>query len=50
MVATIIETLVESTTLTWFASLGYASIFGPDIAPCELAAELEVFYTIQTFF
>jgi len=24
---------VEEATLTWLASLGYTSIFGPDIAP-----------------
>jgi len=42
----IFESLVESATLSWLASLGYTSIFGPDIAPEEPAAERESFQEI----
>ncbi len=33
------ESTVESATLTWFESLGYATLHGPAIAPGEPAAE-----------
>lgn len=32
------ESLVETATLSWLASLGYTSIFSPDIVPEEPAA------------
>lgn len=37
------EFLIEEAILSWLASLGYTSIFGPDIAPEEPAAERESF-------
>ncbi|HQE71642.1 MAG TPA: type I restriction endonuclease subunit R [Methanothrix soehngenii] len=40
------ESLVESVALSWLASLGYTSIFGPDIAPGEPAAERESFQEV----
>jgi type I restriction enzyme R subunit len=40
------ESEVESAALTWLSSLGYTSIFGPDIAPEEPAAERESFQEI----
>ncbi|RME25088.1 MAG: type I restriction endonuclease subunit R, partial [Deltaproteobacteria bacterium] len=33
------ESVVEEATLSWFESLGYAVLHGPDIAPGERAAE-----------
>ena len=33
------ESLVEQATLDWFKELDYSVLFGPDIAPVELAAE-----------
>ena len=42
----IAEDIVEEATLSWLASLGYASIFGPDIAPCEPASERESFQEV----
>jgi len=33
------EDILEQTTLTWFASLGYHTAYGPSIAPGEPAAE-----------
>jgi type I restriction enzyme R subunit len=43
---TLTESLVEEAALSWLASLGYASIFGPDIAPDEPAAERESFLEV----
>jgi len=40
------ESIVESATLSWLASLGYTSIFGPEIAPEEHAAERESFQEV----
>ena len=40
------ESEVEEATLFWLASLGYTSIFGPDIAPEEPAAERESFLEV----
>jgi len=40
---TLTESHVESAALSWLSSLGYTSIFGPDIAPGEPAAEREAF-------
>lgn len=40
---TLTESEVEEATLSWLASLGYASLFGPDIAPEEPTAERESF-------
>jgi type I restriction enzyme R subunit len=40
------ESLVEEATLSWLSSLGYSSIFGPDIAPDEPAAERESFLEV----
>lgn len=40
------ESEVESAALSWLASLGYTSIFGPDIAPEEPAAERESFLEV----
>jgi type I restriction enzyme R subunit len=42
----ITEFFLESTTLSWLASLGYTSLFGPDIAPEEPAAERESFVEV----
>ena len=47
---TLTESEVESAALSWLSSLGDTSIFGPDIATEEPAAELEGVYSIQTFF
>ncbi len=33
------ESVVEEATLDWFRELGYATLFGPDIAPGEPNAE-----------
>lgn len=33
------ESVIESATLSWFSGLGYATLFGPAIAPGELLAE-----------
>ena len=35
------ESVVEQAALAWLESLGYAVKHGPDIAPGELAADLE---------
>jgi len=43
---TLTESLVEEATLSWLASLGYTSVFGPDIAPEEPAAERESFQEV----
>jgi type I restriction enzyme R subunit len=40
------ESLVEEATLSWLASLGYTTLFGPDIAPEEPAAERESFLEV----
>jgi len=40
------ESDIEEATLTWLASLGYTSVFGPDIAPEEPAAERESFQEV----
>ncbi|HOV82771.1 MAG TPA: type I restriction endonuclease subunit R [Methanothrix sp.] len=40
------ESLVEEATLSWLVSLGYTSVFGPDIAPGEPAAERESFQEV----
>jgi len=40
------ESEVESAALSWLVSLGYTSIFGPDIAPGEPAAERESFQEV----
>ncbi|OPY56833.1 MAG: hypothetical protein A4E49_00148 [Methanosaeta sp. PtaU1.Bin112] len=40
------ESLVESAALSWLSDLGYAAIFGPDIAPGEPAAERESFQEV----
>jgi type I restriction enzyme R subunit len=45
---TLTESEVEEATLTWLASLGYTSVFGPDIAPEEPAAEHESFQSITS--
>lgn len=37
------ESTVEDATLTWFGELGYATAYGPDIAPGEPASERNVF-------
>jgi len=37
--ARLAESHVEEHTLTWLRELGYKTLFGPDIAPGELAAE-----------
>jgi type I restriction enzyme R subunit len=37
----ITESVVEEATLSWLDELGYALLFGPDIAPGELFAERE---------
>ena len=40
------ESEVESAALSWLSTLGYTPIFGPDIAPGELATERESFQEI----
>ncbi len=42
----ITESEVEETTLYWFSSLGYASVFSPFIAPGEPASERESFLEV----
>jgi len=37
------ESHVEEAALSWFGELGYALGNGPDIAPCEPAAERDFF-------
>lgn len=37
------ESVVEEAGLAWLAGLGYAVLFGPQIAPLEAAAERESF-------
>lgn len=34
---------IERAALRWFQSLGYSCLFGPDIAPGEVAAERKTF-------
>lgn len=36
------ESVVEQAALGWLRELGYATLFGPDIAPGEPAAERAV--------
>jgi len=43
---TLTESLVEEASLSWLASLGYTSIFGPDIAPEEPASERASFLDV----
>ena len=45
---TLTESEVEEATLTWLASLGYTSVFGPYISPEEPAAEHESFQSITS--
>ena len=42
----ITESEIESAAIFWLYSLGYTSIFGPDIAPEETAAERESFQAV----
>jgi type I restriction enzyme, R subunit len=37
------ESTVEEAALAWFGELGYATAFGPDLAPGEPAAERRTF-------
>jgi len=39
MVHSLTESIVEDATLGWLSELGYAVLFGPDIAAGELGAE-----------
>jgi type I restriction enzyme, R subunit len=40
---TVTEDVVEQAAIEWFQSLGYAHLYGPDIAPGEPAAERDSF-------
>ncbi len=46
MSAAFTESSVESATLEWFRELGYATLFGPDIAPGEPKAERDSYNQI----
>ena len=43
---TLTESLVEEAAVSWLSALGYTSIFGPDIAPGEVAGERESFQDV----
>ena len=42
----ITEAHIEETALTWFKVLGYLTIPGPDIAPCEDAHERQTLFLL----
>lgn len=43
MPPSVTESVLEEATLDWFRELGYAVVFGPDLAPGEPAAERATF-------
>ena len=46
MTTSITESHVESAAISWLSSLGYTSLFGPDIAPKEPASERASFLEV----